>query len=411
MRVGFLLPGLRPSGGMGVVLDHARRLQATGRFDAELIVTGGDDSLPAEISGVPVRGLDDAGSQAYDLAVATWWETAAALYDVAAARRCVLLQSIEHRFYEEGGLFERIGAASVLGLPVDFIAVAGWMRDLVAELRPDAACEVVLNGIDKSVFSPRSRPPAAGPLRVLVEGQPSLWFKGVQDAVRAVRGMHEPARLTVACLDPTQAAGLDADAVVGGLAPEGMAELYAETDVLVKLARVEGLGLAPLEAFHVGVPCVLTPYTGHEEYARHGENALLVGFDDGPGTSAALDRLARDRDLLLRLGEGALATASAWPSAEAASRSFADALEVIVEREPPSDAAALAHLHRTLAFHAGAGRHRVAAGDWARALLPELHASRDECAELLAGAEARLAAITGSRSYKARAAVRRVLDR
>src|SRR3712207_8479845 len=62
-----------------------------------------------------------------------------------------------------------------------FIAVARWMRDLVAELRPDAACEVVLNGIDKSVFSPRDHAPSIGPLRVLVEGQPSLWFKGVQD--------------------------------------------------------------------------------------------------------------------------------------------------------------------------------------------------------------------------------------
>lgn len=425
MRVGFLLPGLEPSGGTAVVLDHARRLHATARFDVELLITGSEASLPPQLGDVPVFRVAEARGRSYDVAVATWWETAAALYDVTAPRRCVFLQSIEHRFYEEGDLFERIGAASILGLPVDFVAVASWMRDLVAELRPDATCEVVLNGIDKSIFAPRVRAPAGGPLRVLVEGQPSLWFKGVDDAVRAVRGMREPAHLTVVCLDPREGEGLDADRVVGGLSPAAMADLYAESDVLVKLARVEGLGLAPLEAFHVGVPCVLTPYTGHDEYARHGDNALIAGFDDGPGTTAALDALARDRDLLARLGDGAAATAADWPSAEASSQRLAGALEAIVGAEPPSEVTALAHLHRTLAFYAGVGRHRVGAGEWARLRVPELEASRDElllsreeCADLLQGAEEaiaqaeeRIVEITSSRGYRAMATVRETLNR
>ena len=59
-----------------------------------------------------------------------------------------------------------------------------------------------------------------------------------------------------------------------------MREQYARHDVLLKLSRVEGLPLPLVEACHVGVPCVVTPFTGHDEVIRHGENGLVVGFDD-----------------------------------------------------------------------------------------------------------------------------------
>ena len=108
----------------------------------------------------------------------------------------------------------------------------------------------------------------------------------------AVRAMREPVRTTLVALDAEAAGEVDVDRVVGGLDAAGMAALYRESDVLVKLSRVEGLGLAPVEGFHCGLPCVVTPFTGHEEYARHGENAIVTGFDDLPGTAGWLDLLA-----------------------------------------------------------------------------------------------------------------------
>jgi glycosyltransferase involved in cell wall biosynthesis len=200
------------------------------------------------------------------VAVATWWTTAEALYEVDAARRVVFLQNLEHRFYREGERVDRLGALSVFDLPADYVVIASHMRALLERLRPDARCRVVPNGIDKSVFRPRDleSPPREGPLRVLVEGQPTLWFKGMAEAAEAVGAMKEPATLTLAVHDPAdaRAAGLRADRVEGGLSPEAMAALYAEHDVLLKLPRFEGLSLPPLEAFHVGLPCVLTPFTG-----------------------------------------------------------------------------------------------------------------------------------------------------
>ena len=331
-RIAFLVESLGRSGGMAVIREYARSLDAT------LVVCGArPGALPSTDSGVPVRTLADIGD--VDVAIATWWTTAEALFEVSARRRVVFLQNLEYRFYSDREP-EQLGAFGVLDLPVDYIVIASHMRDLLARLRPDARVRLVPNGIDKAVFAPAAAP-SSGPLRVLVEGQPTLWFKGVRESVAAVRRMREPATVTVAVHDVSEAGELGADRVVGGLGPAEMAALYAEHDVLLKLPRFEGLGLPPLEAFHVGVPCVATPFTGSEDYVEHGVNALVVGFDDEPGTATALDALARDAALLERLRAGALATAAQWPSREHASTTFADALRTFVAEPPPAPDAAL----------------------------------------------------------------------
>jgi glycosyltransferase involved in cell wall biosynthesis len=316
---------------MAVIRRHARHLREVEGMDVELVVCGARADLRDE--DVPVRRLADARD--YDVAIATWWTTAEALFELEARRRVAYLQNLEFRFYREHELADRLGALSVLDLPVDYIVIASHMQALLAELRPQARVVRVAPGIDKDVFQEAPPRDGEGRLRVLVEGQPTLWFKAVPEAVALARSAG--ADVTVATHDPSLT--LDADRVVGGLSAPEMAALYAEHDVLLRLARFEGLGLPPLEAFHVGVPCVLTPFTGSEDYARHEQNALVVGFDDDAGTVAALERL-RDPDLRARLRDGALATARDWPDEEASGAAFADALRsFLAEPAPASDEA------------------------------------------------------------------------
>jgi glycosyltransferase involved in cell wall biosynthesis len=346
LRVGFLVEELGRSGGMAVVRRYARHLIEAGTRCSLVVCATKPDGLPVQDDGIPVQALAHV-DEPLDVAVATWWTTAEALFELEAARRVLLLQNLEHRFYRDEERAERLGALGVLDLPVDFVVIASHMRALLERLRPDARCLLVRNGIDKAVFVPREARQREGPLRVLVEGQPTLWFKGMAEAAAAVRAMREPSSLTLAVHDPedARAAGLEADRIEGGLPAEGMAALYAEHDVLLKLSRFEGSPLPPLEAFHVGVPCVVTPFTGSEDSVEHGVNALVVGFDDQPGTTAALDLLARDRALLGRLSEGALRTAAGWPDQAASAAAFAAALhELVAEPPPPPDVA-----HRRLA--------------------------------------------------------------
>jgi glycosyltransferase involved in cell wall biosynthesis len=201
----------------------------------------------------------------------------------------------------------------------------------------------VRNGIDKAVFGPVRRLPAraVGPLKVLVEGSSHAWFKDVGGALAAVGAMREPHALTVVTTAPDAVAPSSASRVVGPLSQAEMATLYGEVDVLVKLSRVEGMFGPPLEGFHRGATCVVTPVTGYEEYVEHGWNGMLTDWDDQLGTARQLDLLARDRELLTFLRRNALATASSWPSWEQSGVAMAAALRAIAA-EPPAQAAAAA---------------------------------------------------------------------
>jgi glycosyltransferase involved in cell wall biosynthesis len=413
-RVGFLVEGLGRSGGMNVVRRYAEYLGAHEAWESALIVTGRDtDGLPARDGNVPVIDLRDARGH-WDVLLATWWTTTEALWALPAERRVLFMQGIEQRFYREEDWPDRLGAMTVLDLPVDYIVVAEYMVALMRELRPDAEVVLVPNGIDKETFVPSGTRDDSQPLRVLVEGQPTLWFKGIDAALRSVRRMQQPATVTLAAhdLDDAEEAALEVtpDRIVSEQIGAGMAELYREHDVLLKLSRFEGFGLPVLEALHTGTPVITTPYTGHDALVDDWVNGLVVDFDDQAGTAAALDLLAGDRDLLARLGTGAVESMRGWPSSDDTAERFEAALERLLERGPaPPDAALDGLMKRRLATTALARE----AFRRERAYRHEYEQMKRSAAHERSVAEERLAelqSIKAERAYRAATALRRAID-
>jgi glycosyltransferase involved in cell wall biosynthesis len=350
VRVAFLIPALDLFGGVGVVVGHARRLRDRHGVDAMLVLTRADratgDEARVGLGGVPVLELSELRDQRVDVAVATWWETTLQLHEVAADRYAYFVQSMEDRFYGQDTA-QRAAAAMTHTLPVAMITEARWIVAQLEELRggPERfRVHYVRNGIDKRVFAiPDAVAPSVdGPLRVLVEGRPGVPFKGVDEALAAAGAMREPAQVTLVCADRAAAAGALADRVLGPLTPAEMAELYGQTDVVLKLARVEGMAGPPLEGFHRGATCITTPVTGHDEYIADGRNALLTSFDDERGTSRLLDLLAHDRRLLHELRVSAVRTARAWPSTEQSTAMLLLALRRIVAGPSPDPTGAAA---------------------------------------------------------------------
>jgi hypothetical protein len=121
-----------------------------------------------------------------------------------------------------------------------------------------------------------------------------------------------------------------------------MAALYADSDVVLKLSRVEGMFGPPLEGFHMGATCVTTEVTGHDEYIEHGRNALIADWDDQTGTTRQLELLAKDRRLLHELRCNALATARGWPDWSRSTQFMALALQRIAASKEPDAARAAA---------------------------------------------------------------------
>ena len=344
MNIAFVLNDLHLSGGVGTVVEHARRLTDRHGWRVVLVLVQQAEAPPRQhqkLPGLPVLSLDAAAEERFDVAVATWWETTSSLFTLSADRYCYFVQSLEDRFYLPSQQADRLGAAVTYNLPVTFLTEARWIAQSLEEGRQGARCYYVRNGVDKQVFALPDQVDVRlhGPLRILIEGRNDVWFKGVGEAMAAVAAMGEPHHLTLVCPDTSGIAPEAADRIEGPLTHEEMAQLYSQTDVVLKLSRVEGMFGPPLEGFHRGATCVVTPVTGHDEYVRHGWNGLVVDWDDPHGTGRQLDLLSQDRRLLHFLRTNALETARAWPSSEQSSEFMAAALLATHRLPPPNPTA------------------------------------------------------------------------
>jgi O-antigen biosynthesis protein len=363
VRVAFVLQDLQLSGGVGVIVEHAVQLRRHHGIDAQLVLAR-DEARPGwayrGLDEVPVLALDEARAVDWDVALATWWATTSVLFDLRARRYAYFIQLLEDSTYPAGAP-EQLAAAMTTGLPVRFITEARWIAELLEDYQPGNRVLYARNGIPKDVFvSPPSVAPAlpGEPLRIVLEGARGYVHKGVDDALAAVAAMREPAHVT--WVSPHQGEPpVGVDRVLAGLSHAEMAALFAESHVLLKLSRAEGMYGPPLEAFHMGATVVTTPVTGHDEYVVHNVNGLVVGWDDVHGTARALDLLARDRRLLHRLRSGALETARGWPDWRHASQRMALALRRVAAEPPPALAPAGARLVSDFASVTAEGQERA----------------------------------------------------
>lgn len=345
MRVAFLLPKILLAGGIYIVLEHARRLASDHDFDVTVVLT--EDAFVhhpfPSVDQLEFLSLAEAADHRFDIAVATWWETVFSLPSVNAERYVHFIQSLEDRFYDVHADWARARAGAPQMLPLTFVTAARWLGEQLRAFQPGARCYYVRSGIDKDTFRPQDPVPATPkvPLRIVVEGPADVWFKGVPETIEAISKMREKRHLTVVTGDGSLPAKLEAqaDSVRTKLMHSEMADLFAESHVLVKLSRVEGMAGPPLEAFHKGATAVLAPVTGLDEYAVHGWNCQLVGYDDLGGTARTLDLLARDRPLLHVLRSNAAETARAWPDWRQSTTVLAGILRHIAKTPPPADPA------------------------------------------------------------------------
>jgi glycosyltransferase involved in cell wall biosynthesis len=117
-------------------------------------------------------------------------------------------------------------------------------------------------------------------------------------------------RLLIVSKEPLSVAASLACEIVVKPSREALPDLYRRSDVFVFPSWGEGFGLPPLEAMACGVPVVVTDSRGVREYARSGENCLMVPPRNVGLLAEALYRILSDLDLARTLAEAGVATAS-----------------------------------------------------------------------------------------------------
>ncbi len=320
-----------PWGGVAVLFRLADELQRLGMSAAVVHHTTTEHRMRPQTAPLKVRNgmqlvSDWAGAVGWrnGILVASHWGSGKAVKAITAANPGIVatsfLQDREDLFEDPHGL--PVGARNFgeyLAINRG-VAVARWIIDSAAdELGLDpTGYRVICPGVDCQVFRPRPRA-KGGPVRILAMWRPQT---AVRRGIKLLREVYDATHrrfgaavsLEVFGWNDRSGPGRAPDYVRhhGHLSPAQVAALMAECDVVVEPSDFQGYGLAGIEAMACGAALASTQCRGVDEYARHGDNALVVPHAE---LVHAVARLVEDAELRTRLQEVGPETARRfdWP--------------------------------------------------------------------------------------------------
>ena len=332
LRVIYVTEDTGVGGGHRDIFEHLNGLAARGH-DAELWTLGPPpDWFDLH---VPVRTFADyealvaALSPIEAIKVATWWNTAAAVWQasVLSGIPVYFVQDIETSYYADHKPLQDAVLASYRH-EFRYMTISSWNQERLEELGVRAT--LIPPGIDLDNFRPlpdqerrtdtvlalgRSNPLKNLPLTMaawdrLPSPRPELCLFGIEPQLADRPG--------------TRYVTAPSDAEVN--------RLFNETTVFVQTSTHEGFCLPALEAMATGAAVVCTDAHGNRDFCVDGQNCLMP--DATPSAvSAAISRLLGDATLRSAFARAGIETAAdyAWPARIDALESFLT--EVAAPRE------------------------------------------------------------------------------
>lgn len=336
MKIAFLVTDLGLSGGMNVILHHAKNLSEEHHHEVHLVSETISEPNWAEsrLDSFKISKLEDALNEHFDLVIATFWSSLLQVPRLNFNNLAWFCQSLEDRFYSENDPHRGL-AQDVIRMNIPVVTEATWIKELLTKINPSNQIYLVKNGVDKEVFHPVNRNDSdSEPLRILIEGPYASLTKGIRLALEGALGASEPVSIRHITRDNRF---IPRDnrytALIQEFTLEEMASHYSWCDVIIKTSTVEGMFGPPLEAFHCGATAIVTPVTGYDEYIKPSYNSLVTSWEDPKGLSNLIDGLARDRNQLASLKKGASKTADDWINWEESTRKFNEAINKICSKE------------------------------------------------------------------------------
>lgn len=313
LRIVYVTEGTSVGGGHRDVFEQLNRMQERGH-DVRLFSLGGapdwfELDAPVE-TFADYAALIDALAREDAIKVATWWNTAEAVWRASVLRGIpvFLVQDIETSYYPEDEVMRRRVLAGYRD-EFHYVTISGWTRARLQELGFEA--RLIPPGIDLQTFRPlddveRRR----AMLLALGRSNP---LKNLPLTVEAWRALQEPRpQLTLFGTEPELGSRYGAR-YVAAPSDEAVNRLLNEATVFVQTSIHEGFCLPALEAMATGAAVVCTDADGNRDFCSDGENCLMPE----PSVESVRDAIARllaDEELRRRLGEAGRRTAQdyAW---------------------------------------------------------------------------------------------------
>jgi glycosyltransferase involved in cell wall biosynthesis len=313
LRIVYVTEDTGVGGGHRVVFEHLNGLAARGHECALYTLDDGPGWFDLK---VPVHTFEDYEELTEALApvdaikVATWWNTAASVWNSSVRRGIPVyfVQDIETSYYPHHPHVHR-NVLSTYRQEFRFLTTSRWVGDRLRELGLDP--HTIPPGVNLETFHDLGGPRRDDvlltvgrslPLKnldltleawgAMPNGRPELWMFGIEPELGAQPGARYFER--------------PSDSQVN--------ELLNQATALVQTSRHEGFCLPLLEAMATGAPVICTDAHGNRDFCRDGENCLMVA-DEPEAVRAAMARLLADPGLRERLSEAGKRTAEryAWP--------------------------------------------------------------------------------------------------
>jgi len=332
LRIRYCLPTLRIAGGILGVMQLVNELRLLGADASIVALADKHEVYRWRFLHPPTIYRDEAHLREAipetDVLVATHWSTARAVHDLVNAGRArvsvYFLQDYEAWFFAEDDLQNREIVRETYDLIEHKIVKSDWLASLLE--RDGHHTYKIPLGMDHGLFYPRPVPKSEPPL-IMAMGRPRTPRRGFDTLTRAFEIVHRerPDVQFVLFGQDLKSMPLPFPYHCEGLLTnqERLAQLYSSATVHVDASDFQAFGRPALESMACGTASVLTEVGGVIEYARSGENCLLVPAREPRLTAEAILRLLRDEELRRRIVEGGLRTVLGYSMRREARDTFA----------------------------------------------------------------------------------------
>lgn len=347
MRVTYVLHNMVVAGGVLSVIQLVNELILLG-IEARIVTLYEDPAIYdwTKLLTRPMvfRSVKEliANLPTTDIAVATLWNTAPWVSELVNRKQAnagvYFIQDYEPWFFPEEDRVARAQVKASYRLIQNRIVKSDWLQN---RLTADGyASRRIRLGMDLARFYPRDT--ATDRSTVLAMARPGTPRRGFPSTIEALAEVKRSMPEVEIILFGDRF--LSSQNIPFSFRDEGvvtdqnrLAELYSQADVFLDGSDFQGFGRCALEAMACATACVLTSVGGVMEYARHGENAIVVPPRRPDIFARAIIAILSDFELKTRLAAGGLATAQAFCHKREARETLAYFQEIAEASHPTVD--------------------------------------------------------------------------
>jgi glycosyltransferase involved in cell wall biosynthesis len=324
MKINFLLPHIRLSGGVKGLLEYANRLKKIGH-EVNIFIPSkrlkwyhlvakwkernrGLQILPSQAvdwmsNSLPIGvfpELEPSCISDADILVASAWQTAefAVHFPQDKGKPFYFIQH-----YETLWAREKNRAGKTYDLPMQQVTISTWLKDILNE-KHGIEADVLVTPVDREVFFCDSKKWNSIP-RIAMLHHDYNW-KGYAEGIEAIKKVMQQERKIQLVVfgekleDPQPLFDKAGFSFEYHYRPtrELLRKIYASCDIFLCPSWYEGLGMPSMEAMACRCSLVTADTGGCLDFAIHGKTALVSPSRDTKGLSQNIIRLLDDEVLL-----------------------------------------------------------------------------------------------------------------